>query len=118
MGDPARALFQAAMELVDRCLDLTPEERESLLARAEPAVGAEARKLLEADARSGVVLEAPIGALVPSALSAIRRSSPKQGGREGTTVGPFRLLSLAGEGGMGQVWVAERVGADFRQKVA
>jgi tetratricopeptide (TPR) repeat protein/tRNA A-37 threonylcarbamoyl transferase component Bud32 len=106
------------MELVDQCLDLPAADRESLLVRADPAVSAEARRLLEADARSGVVLDAPAGALVPSALRAIGGSLPKQGASESTMVGPFRLLSLVGEGGMGQVWIAERAGADFRQRVA
>ncbi len=106
------------MELVDRCLDLPPADREPLLARAEPTVGAEARKLLQADARSGALLDAPAGALMPSALRTIGSASPKQGARAGAMVGPFRLRSLVGEGGMGQVWIAERAGADFRQKVA
>jgi serine/threonine-protein kinase len=106
------------MELVDQCLDLAQADRESLLAQADPAVSAEARRLLEADARSGAVLDAPAGVLIPSALSAIGGPSPKQRAREGTLVGPFRLVSLVGEGGMGEVWIAERAGADFRQKVA
>ncbi|MBA8887052.1 serine/threonine-protein kinase [Dokdonella fugitiva] len=33
-------------------------------------------------------------------------------------VGPFRLLSRLGEGGMGTVYLAERSGADFTQRVA
>ncbi|HEX8790970.1 MAG TPA: serine/threonine-protein kinase [Polyangiaceae bacterium] len=118
MGDPARARFQAAMDLVDQCFDLPQAARESLLAGADPAVSAEARRLLEADARSGVVLDAPVGALMPSALRAIAGASPRHRSREGTLAGPFRLVSLVGTGGMGEVWTAERAGADFRQKVA
>ncbi len=106
------------MDLVDQCLDLPEADRESLLAHADPAVSAEARRLLEADARTGALLDAPAGALVPSALRAIASPSPKQRAREGTRVGSFTLMSLVGEGGMGEVWIAERAEADFRQKVA
>lgn len=35
-----------------------------------------------------------------------------------TQIGPFRLLSLLGMGGMGSVFLAEREGVDFTQRVA
>lgn len=117
MGDPTQARFQAAMALVDRCLDLPPADREPLLACADPVVSAEARRMLEADARGAAILDAPAGVLVPSALRAIG-ALPKPRSREGALVGPFRLVSFVGEGGMGEVWVAERADADFRQRVA
>ncbi len=106
------------MDLVDELFDLAESEREALLERADPDVRAEARRLLEADARSDGLLSQPLGELLPSALRSFESFPRSRSAHEGTMVGPFRLVRRVGEGGMGEVWVAERTGTDFHHKVA
>jgi eukaryotic-like serine/threonine-protein kinase len=118
VADLEKGRFREAMDLVDELLDLPPGQREALLERADPDVREQARKLLEADAQEGAVLSRPAGALLPSALHSLERAGAVRRSRKGERVGPFRLVSLVGEGGMGEVWVAERTDADFEQRVA
>jgi serine/threonine protein kinase len=43
---------------------------------------------------------------------------PKEDSLAGETVGPYKLLSQIGEGGMGSVWLAERADGRFERQVA
>ena len=114
-----QARFRRVMELVDQALDLPHDERDVLLAREceDPVLRTEVEKLLAADADASECLSETAAMKLPSLLSELAEAA---GDDEApmTSVGPFRLVSRLGRGGMGEVWVAERTDADFEQKVA
>ncbi|HET9990829.1 MAG TPA: serine/threonine-protein kinase, partial [Kofleriaceae bacterium] len=96
--------FAAAMELVDRALEGSASERAAILAScADSEIRARAKRLLDADAAAGDFLEAP------THLPGLAIGDP---------IGPFQIRELLGRGGMGEVWLGERVDADFAQRVA
>jgi eukaryotic-like serine/threonine-protein kinase len=99
-------------------LDVAPSDLPAFLAARCPdaAVRTEVEALLAALEQCPSPLPLVPGALLqqPALTEAAHAPQPD---RSGQIVGPFRLLHLLGSGGMGAVWLAQRVDG-FAQKVA
>lgn len=99
------ALYSAALAVPD-------DERDAWLAGAckDPETRAELESLLAADAPDATIFENS-----PAAMPAMKQLG---GDLIGQRLGEFQVLQQIGSGGMGAVYLAERVDGDFDQQVA
>src|SRR5262245_8389158 len=94
-----REIFDAALAIAD------PGERDAFLGEVcggDAALEVHLRQLLDAQLTLGSFLETP----APSPTISVE--SPRLNEAAGTVIGPYKLLQLIGEGGMGTVWMAEQ----------
>jgi len=115
--DWSPAKFSRIAELLDDWHDMPTAEREAWLAdleRGDPDSAAVLRDMFAAQAApSGAFLENH--AIFPHKLTPTPDADSALIGKQ---FGPYRVLSLLGHGGMGSVWLAERVDGLFTRQVA
>lgn len=113
--------WQQARAIFDSLADHEPESWvQSLddLGIDDPELREEVLALLKADRED--LIHTAIEDQAPDVLSSLSEDNTKEQHRSlrGHMAGAFRLVEEIGRGGMGTVWLAERVDGEFEQKVA
>ena len=121
-------LWKEIESVFERACEMPEVDRERFVAEScadRPQIQAEVNKLLRNAELAGTFLESPVwtDSFVDSSVKNVISNSI--GNRQdaetdfaGMVVGPYRLITEIGRGGMGTVYRGERVDGEFSQQVA
>jgi non-specific serine/threonine protein kinase/serine/threonine-protein kinase len=107
--------WQRLREIFHGALDREDAERRAFVEEAtagEPALRQQVEALLAAHARSGSFMQEPAVIAASAVFAPAPAEFPPQ------TIGPYRIVRLLGEGGMGRVYLAQRADETFRKQAA
>lgn len=115
-ADPTWRRWEEVNRLFEAALDVPESSRAGFVADAcgdDTELRDAVTALLRAESDSAGMFERLDSAMATAALGVAPRGA---GGED--EIGPYRVLEELGRGGMGTIYLAERAGADFRQRVA
>jgi WD40 repeat protein/tRNA A-37 threonylcarbamoyl transferase component Bud32 len=112
------AQYSRLSDLLDESIDMAPDARMSWvgeIAHAEPILAAILRDMFASQGESHAQGFLETQDFLARHLGSVVAEHP---GLIGKRFGPYRVLSLLGHGGMGSVWLADRVDGLFTRQVA